>query len=72
MRNVYHHLNLRLLSLTGLYIGLFGLYISLPADFTELRRALSLAMLLVLIITTILALGTLKPASKRHNRHQLS
>ena len=61
MRNVYHHFNLRLSALVATYIIMFGIYVSLPSAYTELRHALSLGMLMIMILAIILAFGTLRP-----------
>lgn len=60
MRNVYDYINLRLAQLIGLYLGLFVVYTSLPADLSLVRQLLSIIMLVVMFAAILSALGTFK------------
>ncbi|MFI5240258.1 MAG: hypothetical protein ACHQUB_00930 [Candidatus Saccharimonadia bacterium] len=64
MKNVYQYINFRLITLTGLYVGLFFIYVNTPNTYIELRHNLSIGMLVILIVTSLVALTTLVPHQK--------
>ncbi len=61
---IYNRLNLRLSTLVVVYLGLFGLYISLPQSLTALRSLISTLMLVVLAVTVVAAIGYLAQPEK--------